>query len=186
MLAVIRALEDWPPFPGRAHHKVENLDGHKNLEYFMTAEETQPAPGSVVPLPVQIQLLHASPTRTLYGQVRRSIRRADHGTGAGTTAMSHCSARSSSQLTRSELSPDCHWKGKSAISFGRFARETARASRRTQSRGLQRNSGGPRESRSEHQSGQSTTDSSVSRTESTCLMIRSYAAASHPSTMTPE
>src|SRR5258708_4038271 len=94
----------------------------------------------------------------------------------GTTAMSHCSAQSSSQLMQSELSLDCHWKEKSAISFGRFARETVRASRRTQSRGLQRNSGGPRESLSEHRSGQSTTDSSVSGTKSMCLMIRSYAA----------
>ena len=52
----------------------------------------------------------------------------------GTTAMSHCSFWSSLQLTRSKLSPDCHWKEKSAISFGIFTRETARVSRRTQSR----------------------------------------------------
>ena len=100
--------------------------------------------------------------------------------------MSRCSARSSLQHTQSEPSLDCHWKERSATSSGIFAKETVKANRRTQSRSPQQNSGGPRETRSEHRSGRSTMGYSVSGTESMCLMIRSYAAASHPNTMTPE
>jgi len=49
----------------------------------------------------------------------------------GTITMSHYSVQSSSRLMQSELFLDCHWKEKSVTSFGIFARETVRASRRT-------------------------------------------------------
>jgi hypothetical protein len=79
--------------------------------------------------------------------------------------MSRCSDRSSLQLTQSE--PLGNRKGKQEDAVANSALEL-------------------RESRSEHRSGQSMMGSSVSGTESTCLMIRSYAAASRLSTMTPE
>ena len=81
---------------------------------------------------------------------------------------------------------NCHWKERSVTSSRIFARETMKANRRMQSQSPQWNTGGPRETRSEHRSGRSTMGYSVSGTEFTCLTIRSYAAASHPSTMTPE
>jgi hypothetical protein len=59
-----------------------------------------------------------------------------------------------SRFNFSKPSPDCHWKEKSGTSFGIFARETTRASRRTLSQSPQRNSENPRESRSERRSGQ--------------------------------
>jgi Reverse transcriptase (RNA-dependent DNA polymerase) len=58
--------------------------------------------------------------------------------------------------------------------------------RRTLLRTLHQNSGDPRESLSKHRSGQSMMGSSVSRTESMCLMIQSCTATSWLSTMTPE
>jgi len=69
--------------------------------------------------------------------------------------------RSSSQLTQSELSPDCHWKGRARY-LRRFARETVRANRRHSREVCNGNSGSPRESRSEHRSGSEHDGSSVS------------------------
>jgi len=154
MLAVMRALEDWRHFLEGAHHKVEIWTDHKNLEYFMMAKKLNRRQARC-PLPIQIRLLHASPTGTFYGQVDALSRRADHGTGAGdnNNVTLLCPEFFAAHTIRA--SPDCHWKEKSATSFGIFTRETARASRRTQSRSPQRNSEGLRESHSERRSGRS-------------------------------
>jgi len=69
----MRALEDWRHFPGRCPPQGRNLDGPQEPGVLHDGKETQPSSGSVVPLPIQIRLLHASPTGTFYGQVRRSI-----------------------------------------------------------------------------------------------------------------
>jgi len=166
-----RALEDGPFLEG-AHHKVRFGRTTKNTRVLMTAKKLNRRqarwslyrPRFTSPCITGPGRSMASPT--LY------LARADHGTEQGTTAMSRYSARSSSQLTQSEPSPDYHWKKKSAISFG-----DPQGKPRGQAGGHSRevrhgNSGGPRESLSERRSGRSTMDSLFSGTESTYLMIR--------------
>jgi len=79
-------------------------------------------------------------------------RRADHGTERGTTTMSRYSVQSSLQLTQSALS-GLSLEGEERDILRDIHRETTRASRRTQLRSLQRNSGRSKESHSERQSG---------------------------------
>ena len=187
MLAVIRALEDWCHFLEGAHHKFEIWTDHKNLEYFMTVKKLNHCqawwslylcPGSTSPCIIDWDILWAS---TMLCPAERTMV-----PDQGTTTMSHCSVQSTLQFTQSEPFPDCHWKERSATSFGIFTRETMRASKRMLLRILHQNSGDPRENLSEHRSGQSMMGSSVSGTKSMCQMTQSYVAASHCSTMTPE
>jgi len=141
------------PFPGGAHHRVEIWTDHKNLEYFMTAKNSTAA-GSVVPLPVRIQLaMHHRPGRSMGS--RRSIPQSGPWYRAGDN--------SNVTLLRPEFfaahavraSPDYRWKERARYPSGRSARETARAGRRTQFAKSATELRRSRESLSEHRSGRS-------------------------------
>jgi hypothetical protein len=167
MLAVIRALEDWRHFLEGAHHKVEIWMDHKNLEYFMTAKKLNrhQARWSLYLSRFNFSM-HHRPGCSM-GKSNTLSRRVDHGTGAG----------DNSNVTL--LHPVF------------FAAHTVRALSGLSLEGEERDilweiCKGNREGKQEDTVAKSTMDSSVSGTESMCLIIRSYAAASHPSTMTPE
>src|SRR6266436_8637325 len=97
MLAAIQALEDWHHFLEGAHHEVEIWMDHKNLEYFMSAKKLNrrqarwslTCPGLISPCIANQDILWASPMLYLVGRTMAPEQE--------TTAMSRCSAWSSSQ-----------------------------------------------------------------------------------------
>jgi hypothetical protein len=180
MLVVIWALEDWCHFLEGTHHKFEIWTDHKNLEYFMMVKKLnhQQAWWSLYLSKFDFSM-HHQPGHSM-GKSNALSHRVDHGTGAGDN--------SNVTLLHLELFTAHAIRALSGLSLEGEEHNILQDICKGNREGKQEdaNSGHPRESLSEHWSGWSMMGSSVSRTESMCLMIQSYATASRLSTITPE